>query len=143
MNQAAVIIQENEDLIRARAYQYWEEEGRPDGRHEIHWQRAVASLQQVKGKPDLRVVPKVTLTVAEDVSLIDGIGPKIEKQLIGVGITTLTQIAALSKAELEAIDKKLALKGRSLREDWIEQAKALLKGGKPRAKIDQVKAAKK
>jgi hypothetical protein len=30
-----------EDAIRARAYQIWEEEGRPDGRHELHWQRAM------------------------------------------------------------------------------------------------------
>lgn len=30
-----------EDAIRARAYQIWEEEGRPEGRHELHWQRAL------------------------------------------------------------------------------------------------------
>lgn len=30
-----------EDAIRARAYQIWEEEGRPEGRHDLHWQRAV------------------------------------------------------------------------------------------------------
>jgi hypothetical protein len=30
-----------EDAIRARAYQIWEEEGRPQGRHELHWQRAM------------------------------------------------------------------------------------------------------
>jgi hypothetical protein len=30
-----------DDAIRARAYQIWEEEGRPEGRHELHWQRAM------------------------------------------------------------------------------------------------------
>lgn len=30
-----------EYAIRARAYQIWEEEGRPAGRHDLHWQRAV------------------------------------------------------------------------------------------------------
>jgi hypothetical protein len=30
-----------EDAIRARAYQIWEEEGCPEGRHELHWQRAM------------------------------------------------------------------------------------------------------
>jgi hypothetical protein len=30
-----------EDAIRARAYQIWEEEGRPEGQHELHWQRAL------------------------------------------------------------------------------------------------------
>ena len=33
-----------EDAIRARAYQIWEEEGRPEGQHELHWQRAVEWL---------------------------------------------------------------------------------------------------
>lgn len=28
------------DWIARRAYALWEEEGRPDGRHEIHWQEA-------------------------------------------------------------------------------------------------------
>lgn len=33
-----------EELIRSRAYQFWLEEGRPEGRAHIHWQRAVESL---------------------------------------------------------------------------------------------------
>jgi hypothetical protein len=30
---------ENDD-VRKRAYALWESEGRPDGKHEEHWQRA-------------------------------------------------------------------------------------------------------
>ena len=30
----------DEHLIRLRAYEIWEEEGRPDGRAEDHWTRA-------------------------------------------------------------------------------------------------------
>jgi hypothetical protein len=33
-----------EDAIRARAYQIWEEEGRPEGEHELHWRRAMEWL---------------------------------------------------------------------------------------------------
>lgn len=33
-----------EERVRARAYQIWLEEGRPEGRADIHWQRAVESL---------------------------------------------------------------------------------------------------
>jgi hypothetical protein len=33
-----------EDAIRARAYQIWEEEGRPEGEHELHWRRATEWL---------------------------------------------------------------------------------------------------
>lgn len=129
---------EHEAAIRARAYQIWEDEGRPDGRHELHWQRA---YEAIAAAAPLKAVE--ILTVAEDVSLIDGIGPKIAKQLAGVGIISLTHIAGLSTAELAAIDAKLALKGRSAREEWIAQAKELLAGKAPRAKADKAKAAKK
>jgi large subunit ribosomal protein L21 len=129
---------EQESAIRARAYQIWEDEGRPEGRHELHWQRAYEAFAAVA--PLKAVEP---LTVAEDVSLIDGIGPKIAKQLSGVGVISLTQIAALSAAELAAIDTKLTLRGRSEREEWIKQAKELLAGHAPRAKVDQAKAKKK
>jgi large subunit ribosomal protein L21 len=129
---------EHESAIRARAYQIWEDEGRPEGRHELHWQRAYEAFA---GVAPLKAVEP--LTVAEDVSLIDGIGPKIAKQLSGVGIISLTQIAALSAAELAAIDTKLTLRGRSEREEWIKQAKELLAGHAPRAKVDQAKAKKK
>jgi Protein of unknown function (DUF2934) len=33
-----------EEAIRARAYQIWEEEGRPEGLHVLHWQQAVEWL---------------------------------------------------------------------------------------------------
>lgn len=32
--------------LRERAYEFWEEEGRPDGRHEDHWRRAEAELSE-------------------------------------------------------------------------------------------------
>ncbi len=35
---------ETEAAIRARAHQIWEDEGRPDGRHDIHWQRAYEAI---------------------------------------------------------------------------------------------------
>lgn len=34
----------HEDHISRRAYEIWEMEGRPDGRHEDHWVRAVREL---------------------------------------------------------------------------------------------------
>lgn len=33
-------------LIELRAYRIWEEEGRPDGRHEQHWEQARTQLEQ-------------------------------------------------------------------------------------------------
>jgi large subunit ribosomal protein L21 len=123
---------ETHSAIAARAYQIWEAEGRPHGRHEIHWQRAYEA-----------VAVATSAVVADDVSLIDGVGPKITKQLAAEGIVSLTHIAGLAPLALAALDSKLGLKGRTAREDWIAQAKDLVAGKAPRAKIDQAKVAKK
>lgn len=131
---------ETEAAIRARAHQIWEDEGRPNGRQDIHWQRAYEAIADVA---PVKPAAKVATSVADDVSLIDGVGPKITKQLEAEGIVALSQVAALSADALAKLDTKLGLKGRSVREDWIAQAKDLLAGKPPRAKIDQAKAAKK
>jgi large subunit ribosomal protein L21 len=126
---------ETEAAIAARAYQLWEEEGHPHGRHEIHWQRAFEEVTAPKKQPIASAKP-----VADDISLIDGIGPKITKQLEKEGIVALSQIAAMSADAMAKLDTKLGFKGRSAREAWTVQAKELLAGQAPRAKIDQARA---
>ena len=62
----------------------------------------------------------------DDLTRIKGIGPGLARQLNDLGIRNFSQIAALSEAELAAIDEKLtSIKGRCFRDDWIGQAKAL------------------
>ncbi|HYE49339.1 MAG TPA: DJ-1/PfpI family protein [Azospirillaceae bacterium] len=39
---------ERERLVRERAYEIWESEGRPHGRHEEHWQRAHAEVGAIR-----------------------------------------------------------------------------------------------
>ena len=78
--------------------------------------------------------------VSEDVELIAGIGPTIKKKLNAAGITTWKQVAAWTAEDLAKYDEELALRGRATREEWIEQAKELLAGKPPRAKVDQAKA---
>jgi large subunit ribosomal protein L19 len=73
----------------------------------------------------------------DDVSLIAGVGPKIKDQLIAEGITSLNQIAEMNDEQIFALDEKLGLKGKSKREEWVTQAKELVAGKAPRAKIDQ------
>lgn len=80
--------------------------------------------------------------VADDVSLIDGVGPTYKKKLEDAGITTFQQIADLDAAAIAKLDEELALKGKIVSGEWVEQAKELLAGKPPRAKIDQ-KAAEK
>ncbi|MBX3537045.1 MAG: 50S ribosomal protein L21 [Chelatococcus sp.] len=72
-----------------------------------------------------------------NLSLIAGIGPTIEKKLRAAGVTSWDQIAAWTEADIEKYDAELALRGRIARDEWIEQAKELLAGKPPRAKIDQ------
>ena len=80
-------------------------------------------------------------TTSHNLSLISGIGPTIEKKLIAAGITSWSQIAAWGDEELAKFDKELALRGRATREEWVEQAKELLAGKPPRAKVDQAEQA--
>ena len=67
--------------------------------------------------------------VVDDLKLISGVGPDIEKTLHDLGIYTFAQVAAWKKAEREWVDGYLAFHGRIEREDWVKQAKALAKGG--------------
>jgi large subunit ribosomal protein L21 len=78
---------------------------------------------------------------ADDVSIIGGVGPALKNKLAGVGVTSLKQIADMSADEIAKLDADLKLGGRTLREEWVSQAKELIAGKPPRAKIDQ-KAAK-
>ena len=93
---------------------------------------------------DKRAAPEALAAKVElaydDVSLIGGIGPKIKANLEKEGITSLTQIAEMTDEAIFALDEKLALKGRTKREEWIEQAKELIAGKAPRAKTDQARA---
>jgi large subunit ribosomal protein L21 len=72
-----------------------------------------------------------------NLSLISGVGPTIEKKLIAAGITSWSQIAAWSEADIAKFDEELSLQGRATREEWVAQAKELLAGKPPRAKLDQ------
>ena len=67
------------------------------------------------------------LPVAEspdDLKLITGIGPALEKKLRACGITTYRQLAALSDADIERVEAIIKSFGRIRRDDWIGQAKA-------------------
>ncbi len=64
----------------------------------------------------------------DDLKLISGIGPGIEKTLHALGIYHFRQIAELSPDNVAWIDQRLRFRGRIEREDWIGQAKRLARG---------------
>jgi len=80
--------------------------------------------------------------VVDDVSLISGVGDVLVEKLAGEGVTSLSQIAKWKKDDIADYDAKLSLGGRVEREEWVQQAKELLAGKPPRAKVDQAAAEK-
>jgi len=61
----------------------------------------------------------------DDLTRIKGIGAKLNQRLNGLGIFRYSQIAELTREDIEKLDDQLRFKGRIDREKWVEQAKAL------------------
>jgi len=62
----------------------------------------------------------------DDLTQIKGIGPKFAQTLKDHGITSYKKLASLTPAEIEELEEKLGFSGRFERENWVEQARALL-----------------
>jgi large subunit ribosomal protein L21 len=77
---------------------------------------------------------------SDDISLIGGIGPKMEKGMRELGYHSFASIAAMTAEQVEAAEAHLKQKGRFAREEWIEQAKELQAGKPPRAKSDRARS---
>jgi predicted flap endonuclease-1-like 5' DNA nuclease len=60
---------------------------------------------------------------------ISGIDAEVEKLLTSQGVTRYSQIAHWSPADVERFDKQIGSAGRIGRENWIEQAQILSRGG--------------
>jgi NADH-quinone oxidoreductase subunit E len=66
---------------------------------------------------------------ADDLKLIKGVGPKLEKLLNTLGFYHFDQIAKWSAEELSWVDENLeGFKGRASRDNWVEQARKLASG---------------
>ncbi|MEM7060280.1 MAG: NADH-quinone oxidoreductase subunit E [Pseudomonadota bacterium] len=64
----------------------------------------------------------------DDLKLIKGIGPKLERTLNDLGIFHFDQIATWTEREVGWVDERLKFKGRIERDGWIDQAKILAAG---------------
>ena len=65
----------------------------------------------------------------DDLTLIKGVGPKLNALLISLGVTRFDQIAAWGANEIAEVDRFLgAFKGRIGRDAWVEQAGFLARG---------------
>lgn len=87
-----------------------------------------------------KTVPKLVAKIAEgalfakpagnadDLKLINGVGPVLEKKLNAFGVTQFSQVGKFLKKDIIALDDALSFKGRIDRDQWVKQAKALAKG---------------
>jgi NADH-quinone oxidoreductase subunit E len=64
----------------------------------------------------------------DDLKLISGIGPGIEKVLHELGIYHFHQIAQFTPDNVAWVNQRLRFRGRIEREDWIDQARKLAAG---------------
>lgn len=77
---------------------------------------------------------------ADDLKLINGIGPKIEALLNGIGVWHFDQIAAWKAKDIAHVDERLVgFHGRITRDEWVKQAKALAAGGVTRRGVPRGK----
>ncbi len=62
----------------------------------------------------------------DDLTKLQGVGHEIDKKLNEGGIFHYWQFAAMTDADVAALDAKLKLNGRITRDGWVEAAKALI-----------------
>ena len=94
-----------------------------------------SAAKDIEGRPELLSKPRGK---ADDLKLIWGVGPALEKLLNKIGVWHFDQIAEWSAKELAWVDEKLeGFKGRAKRDDWIKQAKKLAKGWRPDSDVGE------
>ena len=65
----------------------------------------------------------------DNLKLITGLGPVLERRLNEIGITRWSQIAALTADDITKVEEALGMKGRVARDNWLAQAEVLARGG--------------
>lgn len=72
----------------------------------------------------------------DDLKLIWGVGPKMEKLMHSMGFYHFDQVAGWSADNLRWVDRRLdGFKGRASRDKWVDQAKKLATGWRPESKL--------
>ena len=95
----------------------------------------VADVDAVEAELDVAVdaemaaaaVTPADLVRPDDLTVIDGIGPKLAERLNAAGVSTFAALAALQPGDIERFEATLppVQRGRLEREDWIGQASVL------------------
>jgi NADH-quinone oxidoreductase subunit E len=86
-----------------------------------------ADAPQAGKKPRTMKAPRKA--GADDLKMIKGVGPKLEKLLNTLGFFHFDQVAKWTDEELAWVDQNLeGFKGRASRDEWVSQAKIIASG---------------
>jgi predicted flap endonuclease-1-like 5' DNA nuclease len=141
----AMAIRGRPDLQPAVATDFREAPARPDGapssqcaelaedRHRLFARLADALAETARYRQIVidieRNAPPPLLDAPgtpDDLKLIVGVGPALERMLYQLGVTNYRQIARWSERDIDEIDAKLTeFPGRIRRDAWVTQARAL------------------
>jgi predicted flap endonuclease-1-like 5' DNA nuclease len=66
--------------------------------------------------------------VTDDLTCINGIGPRMAERLAHLGVTSLIQLAAWTPDDIAEFEEHLPAvqRGKAMREGWVDQARALV-----------------
>ena len=74
---------------------------------------------------------------SDELGLIGGVAEKTEQIMHAHGIFHFWQVAAMTEADIANLESELRFPGRVKREEWQEQARELMAGKPPHAKVDR------
>jgi len=88
---------------------------------------AAKATAKSKAKPAAKPAskPAATVSASDDLGAIKGLGPKAAAALKAGDVTSVSQIAAWTDADIDRWDDAINGRGRIRRDDWVGQAKAL------------------
>lgn len=92
--------------------------------------KPVAVVEKPKTKPDILKAPRDGK--ADDLTKIKGIGVAIQKKLNNAGIFHLDQLIDLNAEQQKWLGEQINFRGRVEREEWVAQAKKILKSLQPK-----------
>jgi len=85
-----------------------------------------AAYRQILVDVENHAPPPILAGAADDLKLIVGVGPVLERLLQKHGVTTFRQIAHWTDRDIDEFDVRLAeFHGRVRRDDWVTQAREL------------------
>jgi NADH-quinone oxidoreductase subunit E len=129
----AKVSQGTAEAERAKADAAAKADGSPNNAMREDATGAESPAGKIDGGKSSKKAPKKLFDApagpADDLKLIMGIGPVLEQTLNAIGITTYSQVASLTPDQIDAVESEAGFKGRITRNNWLQQAEVLARGG--------------